>query len=64
MTKMIIDNRATAKKPKEVYIIDRYEYQTKTDLIDLVNECMNSDVYKITVYENDVEIISKLNATI
>lgn len=61
MTKMTIDNRATAEKAYEAYIIDRNEYRTENDLINLVYECMNKDVYKITVYENGIEIISRLN---
>ena len=61
MTKMIIDNRATASKAYEAYIIDRAEYPTVNDIIALVYECMNSDVYKITVYENGTEIVTRLN---
>lgn len=61
MTKMIIDNRATAKRPYEAYEIDRNEYKTIEDLVNVVYECLNDDVYCITVIENDVEIIKVLN---
>lgn len=60
-TTLLIDNRATAKVPYEHYVIDRAYYPTYEDLVEMVKDNMNSDVYKITVYEDDVEIISMLN---
>ena len=60
-TTMIIDNRATAKKAYEAYEIDRNEWKTMSDLENLVADCMNKEVYKITVYEGKKEIICELN---
>lgn len=60
-TTLLIDNRATAKVPYEHYVLDRTYYPTHEDLLEVVKNCMNSDVYKITVYEDEVEIISMLN---
>ena len=59
MTKMIIDNRATAAKKYEAYEIDRNEYPTNDSLLELAYECMNEDVYSITIYVNE-EILIKL----
>ena len=61
MTTMIIDNKATAKKPIEKYIIDRNEYPTKESLYMLAGECMNKEVYLIKIYENDNLIITARN---
>lgn len=61
MTKMIIDNKATAKRAYEAYKIDRNEYQTIDDLLMLAGDCMNDDVYLIRVYENDVELFTVRN---
>lgn len=61
MTKMIIDNRATAKKPYEAYEIDRNEYPTIDDIYEVITDCLNSDVYSITVTENGKEIIKVIN---
>lgn len=61
MTKMIIDNKANAKKSYEVYEIDRNVYPTIEDLNEIVDECMNNETYSITVYENNKEIIKKYN---
>lgn len=61
MTKMIIDNRATAKRPYEVYEIDRNEYKTEYELLQVAVECFNNDVYSITIIENEKEIIKVLN---
>jgi hypothetical protein len=61
MTKIIIDNRATAKKAYEAYEIDRNEYKTQEELQELVYECLNENVYSITVTENGKEIIKVLN---
>lgn len=61
MTKMIIDNRATADKAYECYKIDRNEYRTNEELQQLVFDCMNEDVYCITVTENEKVIIKVLN---
>lgn len=59
MTKMIIDNRATAAKKYEAYEIDRNEYPTNDSLLEIAYECMNEDVYSITIYVNE-EILMKL----
>ena len=59
MTKMIIDNRATAIKRYEAYEIDRSEYPTNDDLVELAHDCMNEDVYAITILVNE-EVIMKL----
>lgn len=59
MTKMIIDNRATATKRYEAYEIDRSEYPTIEDLERVAYECMNKDVYSIAIYV-DEEMIMKL----
>ena len=59
MTKMIIDNRATATKRYESYEIDRNEYPTNDDLTELAYDCMNKDVYSVTIYVNE-EMIMKL----
>lgn len=61
MTTMTIDNKATARKPFEHYIIDRNEYPTMQDLMFLVGECMNRDVYLIRVEENGNELFTIRN---
>lgn len=61
MTRMIIDNRATAKRRYEGYDIDRKEYATMQDLADLVDECMNKDVYKISIEIDGYIVYEKLN---
>lgn len=62
MTKMIIDNKATAKRAYEAYEIDRNEYRTVQDLMLLAGECMNENVYLIRVYENDSELFTMRNS--
>lgn len=62
MTKMVIDNKATAKRAYECYAIDRNEYRTVNDLMMLAGECMNNDVYLIRVYENDEELFTMRNS--
>lgn len=59
MTKMIIDNRASATKRYEAYEIDRNEYPTNDDLVELAHDCMNADVYAITILVNE-EVLMKL----
>ncbi len=61
MTTLIIDNKAIAKRAYEKYIVDRTEYPTIEHLRDLVSDCMNDEVYKISVYENDVELFTIRN---
>ena len=61
MTTMIIDNKATATKSIEKYIIDRNKYDTVKKLKELASECMNEDVYLIRVYENDKELFTFRN---
>lgn len=61
MTKMIIDNRATAKKRFECYTVDRNEYKTIEDLKTVAYEFLNKDVYSITVTENDIILFRILN---
>lgn len=61
MTTMIIDNRATAEKAYETYTIDRTEWPTEDDLLDLIDDCMNDDVHSVTILEDDVEILKVLN---
>ena len=60
-TIMIIDNKATAEKPYEVYEIDRYEYQTIENLRELVGDCMNKEVYSIKIMEDDNELMMVRN---
>ena len=59
MTKMIIDNKAGCKNSYEVYEIDRRIYETVEDLEKLVYECMNSNVFMITVEIDGKEIIRR-----
>ena len=61
MTKMIIDNKARAKKDYEVYEIDRNEYPTVMSLENLIDECMNDEVYAITIMVDDVIFVKKFN---
>jgi hypothetical protein len=61
MTKMIIDNKATAEKKYECYDIDRNEYPTVDDLTMLAQDCMNDEVYLIRVYENETELFTIRN---
>lgn len=61
MTTMIIDNKATSTKPCEKYIIDRNEYKTEKDLLELAGDCMNENVYLIRVYENGNELFTIRN---
>ena len=61
MTKMIIDNKATAQKKYECYDIDRNEYPTVEDLKSLAEDCINDEVYLITVYENETELFTIRN---
>ena len=61
MTKMIIDNKATAQKKYECYDIDRNEYPTIEDLKLLAEDCMNDEVYLIRVYENETELFTIRN---
>ena len=61
MTKMIIDNKATAKIKYECYDIDRNEYPTVEDLKQLARDCMNNEVYLIRVYENETELFTIRN---
>ena len=61
MTKMIIDNKATAEKKYECYDIDRSEYPTVDDLRMLARDCMNDEVYLIRVYENETELFTIRN---
>lgn len=61
MTKMIIDNKATAEKKYECYDIDRNEYPTVDDLRMLARDCMNDEVYLIRVYENETELFTIRN---
>lgn len=61
MTKMIIDNRATADKRYETYVVDRNEYPTEQDLAELAVECMNKDVYSITIYIDEEILFSIVN---
>ena len=61
MTKMIIDNKATAEKKYECYDIDRNEYPTVDDLRMLAYDCMNDEVYLIRVYENETELFTIRN---
>lgn len=61
MTKMIIDNKATAQKKYECYVIDRNEYPTVEDLKSLAEDCMNNEVYLIRVYENETELFTLRN---
>lgn len=58
MTTMIIDNKATAKKSIEKYIIDTNEYQTLDSLMELAADCMNEEVYLIRVYKDDEELFT------
>ena len=61
MTKMIIDNKATAQKKYECYDIDRNEYTNVEDLKLLAQDCMNDEVYLIRVYENETELFTIRN---
>lgn len=61
MTTMIIDNKATAKKSYEYYCIDRKEYPTEKDLEMLAYECMNDDVYSITICIDAVTLMKITN---
>lgn len=61
MTKMIIDNRATATKRYEAYEIDRNEYPTYENLATLAYECMNKDVYSVTIFDDEKEIMKLVN---
>ena len=61
MTKMIIDNKATAKKKYECYDIDINQYPNVEDLISLAEDCMNDEVYLIRVYENETELFTIRN---
>ena len=61
MTKMVIDNRAAAKKAYEVYEIDRNEYPTVEDIMDSAVDMMNNETYRLTVYEDDKVLFSWLN---
>ena len=61
MTIMTIDNKATATKPIEKYIIDRNEYPTLADLHMLAGECMNKEVYLISVEEDGKELFKTRN---
>ena len=61
MTKMIIDNRATAAKRYEAYEVDRNEYPTNESLAELAYDCMNEDVYSITIYVNEEVLMKPTN---
>lgn len=61
MTTMYIDNKATAKKATEYYIIDESIYETENKLKELATDCMNEEVYLIRVYKNDKELFTLRN---
>ena len=61
MTNLVIDNKAGHGKVYESYSIDRRIYKTVESLKDLVNECMNDNVFMITVTVNGREIIRAYN---
>ena len=58
---MIIDNKAGRGKSYENYKIDRNIYRTVEELNELVSECMNENVFMITVTANGKEIIREYN---
>ena len=61
MTIAIVDNKATAKKAYETFVIDREVYNTINDVMGIVAEMINKETYKIDVYE--IEELDRKNLT-
>ena len=61
MTKMIIDNKATAKRAYEVYEIDTNIYDSENKLRELVGDCMNKEVYMITIMKDNETLFTVRN---
>lgn len=60
MTILTIDNMAGKNLPDyESYKIDRRIYRTYEDLLEAVDDCMNENVFMITVTVDGEEIIRK-----
>lgn len=61
MTTLIIDNKATAKKSYEKYIVDRNEYPTIEDVINVMYEMINNETYLIRLFV-DNEMVKEIRA--
>lgn len=61
MLKMIIDNKATATKPYEVYGIDERIYNTEEKVKELAYDCLSDEVYLIRVKRGDKELFTIRN---